>query len=171
MAAPPAQPSLSERVAGAIFWNTVAFPVKAAIKFLAGLVLLWALTREGYGLFQASLGSLVAAIWTYTGLGISASILKFVPEVMERQGRTGVAHFLRRLFGIRLGLLLLVVLLLNIFAAEVIRFFNLGELGSLLLRAGSLIVLMRAVTDTCSRVLTAYFQQKMTNSLDIVSGL
>src|SRR3712207_7478527 len=94
------QPTLSERVAGAIFWNTVAFPVKAAIKFFAGLVILWTLRREEYGLFQATSGAFVAALWTYTGLGISASILKFVPEVMERQGRDGVARFLRQLFGV-----------------------------------------------------------------------
>ncbi len=165
------QPSLSERVGNAVFWNTVAFPVKAAVKFLAGLVLLWALRREEYGLFQASVGSFVAALWTYTGLGISASILKFVPEIMERQGRGGVAGFVTRLFALRLGLLLLVVLLINIFRGQVISFFNLGALGSFLIAAGSAVVLMRAITDTCSRVLTAYFQQKTTNALDIVSSL
>lgn len=162
---------LSARVASAIFWNTVAFPIKAAIKFLAGLVLLWALNRAGYGLFQASIGSLVAAIWTYTGLGISAAILKFVPEVMERQGRPGVARFLRQLFTLRLLLLLAVVLLLNLFSGTVITFFKLGELGVFLLRAGSAVVLIRAITDTCGRVLTAYFQQKTTNILDIISSL
>jgi O-antigen/teichoic acid export membrane protein len=166
-----AQASLSERVAGAIFWNTLAFPVKAAIKFLAGLVLLWALSQEEYGYFQAVNGSLVAAIWTYTGLGISAAILKFVPEVMERQGRPGVGRFLRGLFTLRLGLLLAVVLALNVFSAAVIDFFKLGELGPLLLRAGSAVVIIRAVTDTCGRVLTAYFQQKTTNALDIISSL
>lgn len=172
MAAPPAgRASLSERVASAIFWNTVAFPLKAAIKFLAGLVLLWALTREGYGLFQASIGSLVAAIWTYTGLGISAAILKFVPEVMEQQGRAGVGGFLLRLFALRLTLLLLIVALINLGRGAVIDFFNLGALGSLLIGAASAVVLMRAVTDTCGRVLTAYFQQKTTNTLDIVSSL
>lgn len=171
MAVPTTTPSLSERVAGAIFWNTVAFPAKATIKFLAGFVLLWVLTRSGYGLFQAALGSLVASIWTYTGLGISAAILKFVPEVMERQGRGGVARFLRQLFAIRLGLLLAVVLLLNLFNGAVIAYFNLGALGLFLLRAGSVIVVLRAITDTCYRVLTAYFRQKTTNSLDIISAL
>ena len=158
MAVPSAmRPSLSERVAGAIYWNTVAFPVKAAIKFGAGLVLLWALSRGQYGLFQATIGSLVAAIWTYTGLGISASILKFVPEVMERQGRAGVSRFLRQLFTIRLGLLLIVVCLLNLFSDTVTDFFKLGAIGPFLLRSGSAILLMRSVTDTCARVLTAYF--------------
>lgn len=163
--------SLSERVAGAIFWNTVAFPIKAAIKFAAGLVLLWALRQEQYGLFQAAIGSFVAAIWTYTGLGLSASILKFVPEILERQGRSAVASFLWRLFALRLGLLLIVVLALNLWSREVIAFFKLGELGAFLLRSGSAIILMRAVTDTCARVLTAYFRQKMTNVLDIISSL
>ncbi len=163
--------SLSERVAGAIFWNTVAFPVKAAIKFLAGLVVLWTLSRAEYGLFQAAIGSLVAVIWTYTGLGISASILKFVPEVMEQQGRAGVGRFLRQLFTLRLALLLTVVALLNVFSDVVINLLNLGPLGLLLLRAGSAVVLIRAVTDTCYRVLTAYFRQKTTNTLDIISAL
>ncbi|MDP9310300.1 MAG: hypothetical protein M3R24_05315 [Chloroflexota bacterium] len=165
------QRSLSERVAGAIFWNTVAFPVKAAIKFMAGLVVLWTLTRAEYGLFQAAIGSLVAVIWTYTGLGISASILKFVPEVMERQGRVGVGRFLRQLFMLRLALLLSVVALLNVFSDSVINLLHLGPLGLWLLRAGSAIVLIRAVTDTCYRVLTAYFRQKTTNTLDIISAL
>ena len=165
------QPTLSERVAGAIFWNTVAFPVKAAIKFLAGLVILWTLGREEYGLFQATSGAFVAALWTYTGLGISASILKFVPEVMGRQGREGVARFLRQLFGLRLILLLVVVLLLNLWSDALVRLFNLGTLGPFLLRAASAIVLMRAATDTCARALTAYFKQKTTNTLDIVSAL
>ena len=163
--------TLSERVAGAIFWNTVAFPVKAVIKFMAGLVILWTLGREEYGLFQATSGAFVAALWTYTGLGISASILKFVPEVMEREGRDGVARFLRRLFGLRLVLLLLVVLLLNIWSDTIVRVFNMGTLGPFLLRAASAIVLMRAATDTCARTLTAYFRQKTTNTLDIVSAL
>lgn len=171
MAAPPAQPSLSERVAGAIFWNTVAFPVKAAIKSLASFVLLWAFTAPEYGVYQALVGSLVANVWTYTGLGISASILKFVPEVMERQGRAGVARFLRQLFGLRLGLLLAVVLVLNLFGAELARYLELGDLGVFLLRTASAIVVMRVITDTCYRTLTAYFRQKATNALDIVSAL
>ncbi|MBA3947612.1 MAG: oligosaccharide flippase family protein [Herpetosiphonaceae bacterium] len=164
-------PSLSERVAGAIFWNTVTFPLKVAIKFLASLVIAWVLSREQYGLFQAAVGSLVATIWTTTGLGISASILKFVPEVMQRQGTVGVSRFLRQLFGLRLGLLFLVVGLLNLESGIVITRFHLGPLGLFLLRAGSVIVVMRAVTDTCSRVLTAYFKQKTTNTLDIISAL
>ncbi len=181
MSAARPQSSLSERVAGAIFWNTVAFPIKAAIKFLAGLVLLWALLPEGYGLFQAAVGAVVATVWTLTGLGISPAILKFVPEVMERQGRTGVARFLRHLFAIRLGFLLIVVLALNIFSADVLNFllarasgdyaYALQADGLFLLRTASAIVLMRAVTDTCARTLVAYFRQKMTNSLDIVSAL
>jgi O-antigen/teichoic acid export membrane protein len=172
---------LSERVAGAIFWNTVAFPIKAAIKFLAGLVLLWALLPEGYGLFQAAVGAVVATVWTFTGLGISASILKFVPEVMERQGRVGVARFLRQLFAIRLGFLFVVVLALNVFSADVLGLLldqaggeyarTLRADGLFLLRTASAIVLMRAATDTCARTLVAYFKQKTTNSLDIVSAL
>lgn len=174
-------PSLSERVAGAIFWNTIAFPVKMAIKFVAGLVLLWALVPESYGLFQGAVGSLVAAIWTVTGLGISASILKFVPEVMARQGRSGVARFLRQLFALRLGLLLAAVVLLNLFSADVLRWLQaratgeyarlLHEAGLFLLRTASAIVLLRAATDTCARTLVAYFRQKTTNSLEIVSAL
>lgn len=178
---PAAQTSLSERVAGAIFWNTVAFPIKAAIKFLAGLVLLWALLPEGYGLFQAAVGAVVATVWTLTGLGISPSILKFVPEVMARQGRVGVGRFLRQLFAIRLGFLFAVVLALNVFSGDVLGFLlsqASGEYaqalradGLFLLRTASAIVLMRAVTDTCARTLVAYFKQKTTNSLDIVSAL
>ncbi|HEX6289944.1 MAG TPA: polysaccharide biosynthesis C-terminal domain-containing protein [Herpetosiphonaceae bacterium] len=181
MSASRPQSSLSERVAGAIFWNTVAFPIKAAIKFLAGLVLLWALLPEGYGLFQAAVGAVVATVWTFTGLGISPSILKFVPEVMARQGSTGVARFLRQLFLIRLGFLLIVVLLLNIFSADVLGFLRaqasgdyarmLSADGLFLLRVASAIVLLRVATDTCARTLVAYFKQKTTNSLDIVSAL
>jgi len=171
MSTTTAQPSLSERVAGAIFWNTLAFPVKAVIKFSSGLVILWALSRDQYGVFQATLGSLVATMWIFTGLGISASILKFVPEVMERQGVVGVGRFLRTLFALRLTLLLAVVVGLNLYSGAVVNFFNLGANGLFLLRAGSALVLMRAGTDTCTRVLTAYFKQKATNTLDIVSTM
>lgn len=165
------QKSLNERVAQAVFWNTIAFPVKALIKFGAGLVLIWFITREDYGLYQGVVGSVVANIWTYTGLGISAALLKFIPELLTKQGLSQTAKFIGRILLIRLGLLGSVVLLLNLFSAEVIRTFNIGADGLFMLRAASAIIIMRAITDTCSRILAATFRQKTTNSLDIISGL
>ncbi|GIV97977.1 MAG: hypothetical protein KatS3mg057_2634 [Herpetosiphonaceae bacterium] len=171
MSSEVSRPSLSDRVASAVFWNTALFPVKFALKFLAALVVAWALTTDEYGRLQGSAGSVVASLWVYAGLGISATLLKFVPEIRERQGRSGVLAFLRAALGIRLLLLLLVALLLNLFTAFFVDLFELDEIGPLLIRAASALILLRAVTDTAQRVLVAGFRQKTTNLLDIVSGL
>lgn len=163
--------SLSDRVANAIFWNTIAFPIKAIIKFASGLVLVWFFTREQYGLYQGAVGSVVAGVWVYTSLGVSAALLKFIPEIMTLQGSRGVVHFLRRILALRLTLLLLVIGLLNIFGQFIIDTFNLGADGLFLIRAASGIIVLRAITDTCGRLLAAVFRQKTTNALDIISAL
>ncbi len=164
-------PTLGERMARAMGWNLLFFPLKMGVRFAAGLVVVWALAKADYGRVQVLLGSTMATLWTYTGLGLGRSAVRFLPEIEVRQGRAGVWRFLRTLLTVRIALLLAAVAVLNLYAPTFARLFHLGEDGAFYLRIVGFFLLMRAVTDLAYRVLQAYLQQGRSNFVELLTGI
>lgn len=98
----PQQPSLTERVFSAAAWNTLLFPARFVVGLVAS-VLLALLPRPEYGVL-ALLTGLAATIGVYADLGIERSLPRFLPEVEHREGRAGVARFLRRIVTLKLAI-------------------------------------------------------------------
>lgn len=116
----PAQPSLSQRVAGAAAWNALLFPARLVVGLVAS-VLLALLPRAEYGVLQLLVG-LAATIGLYADPGIERSLPRFLPEVEQHGGRAAVARFLRRIIAVKLVLVLLCIAGLLAFSTPLIGY-------------------------------------------------
>ncbi len=117
--APPAPPNLTQRVASAAAWNTLLFPVQFVVGLLASVLLLNYLQPAEYGVL-ALLTGLSATIGLYADLGIERSLPRFIPEVEQREGRAGVARFLRRVIGLKLVLVIIAIVVLQLLSGPLL---------------------------------------------------
>jgi O-antigen/teichoic acid export membrane protein len=113
-----------------MFWNVAMFPLKFAVGFAAGLVVPNLLGLERYGLYIL-ITSVAATLGNYVDLGIERALPRYIPEVAHRFGARGLRRFLREVFGVKLGLLLVLVLVLNLFSGPLIGMMRNGEVENL----------------------------------------
>jgi O-antigen/teichoic acid export membrane protein len=152
-----------------MFWNATLFPIKALLAILASVIVVRTLGRDMYAV--ATITATVASIWEYTDLGIGSSLLRFIPEVERGGGKKAVRLFLRNVIGVKMAMVLAAIVVLNLFADPFIEYFKLGDQGLLFLRTISAILILRALSEIFMRVLTAYYERRVTNLLDIVSAV
>lgn len=164
-----ASPTLIQRTGKAAFWNAALFPLKALIG-LAFTVVLTRWFELDIGIYYAAMG-IVTSIVMFTSLGIPTSLTKFLPELEASAGAPGVVFFLRRVASYRLALLGALLVPLNLFAAPVAAWFQLGGDGVFILRMVSALVVLRATFDICLRSLHAFFGQLRSNLLDVLQGV
>ena len=168
--APPAsQAGLLHQVSRAIFWNTALLPLVS----VSG-ILLSVLVRRSFGLesgyYDAALG-IANSILFYTGLGLSGSLPKFIPELQLTAGRHAAMQLLVRLGTIRVAVAAIVAVVLYVWAEPISTMFDLGSNGSSYVRLLSALLIGRATLDFEYRALDSVFQQVSVNTLSLVHGL
>ncbi|MBN1483420.1 MAG: oligosaccharide flippase family protein [Chloroflexia bacterium] len=162
--------SLRSRVSGAMFWNTVLFPLKAVISFAASLVVVNGLKVSGFGTYSSLLAA-ATIIGQYTDLGVERTLPKFLPEIELRFGRRGVRLFLQWVLGFKLITYVLILTALRTWAPFFADFFDLpGGGGGLIAILGALVVL-GSLSNIMVQILITFFKQKVTNLLDILTAL
>lgn len=162
--------SLRHKVSGAMFWNTVLFPLKAAISFLASLVVVNGLKVSGFGTYTSLLAA-ATIIGQYTDLGLERTLPKFLPEIEMRFGRRGVRLFLQWVLGFKLITYVLVLTALRIWTPFFVDYFDLPEGGSLLIAILGALVVLGSLSNIMVQILITFFKQKVTNLLDILTAL
>ncbi len=120
--------SLSRQVAGAMFWNVALFPLKFAVGLVAGIVVPNLLGLERYGLYIL-ITSVASTIGSYADLGMERALPRYIPEVAHRFGVGGLRRFLREVLGVKLGLILVLAFLLNLFSGPLLGYMRAGEVA------------------------------------------
>lgn len=162
--------SLGQKVSKAMFWNTVLFPLKAVVSFLASLVVVNGLQVTGFGTYSGLLAA-ITLVSLYTDLGLERTLPKFLPEVEERFGRGGVRLFLQWVLGVKLCLLLVVVAGLQIWSPLVMDYFNLPAADRWLIPVLGTLIVLGSLSNIMVQILHTFFRQKAYNLLDILTAL
>ena len=121
-------------------------------------------------MYDVALG-IANSILFYSGLGLSGSLPKFIPELQVRAGRRAAAGLVVRLGSIRLAVVIAILVPLNIWAEPFARDLNLGPSGAIYLRLLSALLIGRAMLDFAYRTLDSFFQQLSVNILSLVHGV
>ena len=162
-------PGLLHQVSRAVFWNTALLPLVG----LAG-VLLSVLVRRNFGLesgyYDVALG-VANSILFYTGLGLSGSLPKFLPELQLTSGTRAAARLIVRLGAVRLAVVAATVFAVNVWASPLAQTLALGRDGTSYLRALSALLLARATLDFAYRALESFFRHFTVNVLSLVHGV
>ncbi len=164
-----AQPGLLHQVSRSVFWNTALLPVVTAAGVLLSILIRRTFGLES-GLYDVVLG-IANSILFYSGLGLAGSLPKFLPELQVRGGRRAAARFTLRLAGVRIGIVLPIVVMLNAFAEPLAMWLNLGPDGTIYLRWVSALLVARAMLDFLYRALDSFLQQLSVNLLSLLNGL
>lgn len=162
--------SLGHRVSSAMLWNSALFPLKFLIALGSGMILVRVLSKHDYAQYLLILFT-AGLIGAWVDLGMERSVARFTPEIEARAGRKGITEFFKKLFGIKLAVILPVVLAFFLFPEFFIRALALGEDGKVLLAGIALLVILGAVSDVFIQFLYTHFKQIATNLLDIVASL
>jgi len=160
--------SLGTRVSKAMFWNTILFPVKAVLHFVASLIVANQLKIGGFGAYT-SLQVAAATISLYTDLGLERSLPKFLPEVEARFGRRGVRLFLQWILGLKFVLLLIVVSILQAGAPFFASYFQLPPSQTWLITIVCILIVLGSLSNIMIQILFAFFKQKAYNLLEILT--
>ena len=143
--------TLLHRVADSMFWNTTLLPAIMLLNFAASVLIRRAFGLES-GVYDILLG-ITNTLLVYSSLGIPPSLPKLLPELEEAAGPGAAAAFARRATLLRMTLLGIVLILLNAMAVRVGTTFRLGEDGTFLLQAATVLALGRAAVDLSNRTL------------------
>jgi O-antigen/teichoic acid export membrane protein len=164
-----AQPGLLHQVSRSVFWNTALLPVVTAAGMLLSILIRRSFGLES-GLYDVVLG-IANSILFYSSLGLAGSLPKFLPELQVRGGRKAAARFVWRLAWIRVGVLLPIVLILNVYAEPLSLRLNLGPEGTTYLSWVSALLVARAMLDFLYRALDSFLQQLSVNLLSLLNGV
>lgn len=163
------EPALLGRVSRALFWNASMLPVIMVINMAAAVLI-----RRGFGLesgvYDVALG-VVNTLLAHAGLGVPLTMGQFVPGLERAGGRAAVARFLRRVATLRLGLIVVAIVVLNLFAAPIADRLRLGPQGVWLLRVVSGLALLRAGSDLVVVALQAVLGHFLANLLQLAQAV
>jgi O-antigen/teichoic acid export membrane protein len=122
------------------------------------------------GLYDVAMG-IANSILFYSSLGLAGSLPKFLPELQVRGSRRAAAQFVWQVGWIRLGVVVAIVAILNVFADSLALRLSLGADGTIYLRWISVVLVARALLDFLYRVLDSFLQQLSVNVLSLVNGV
>lgn len=160
---------LLQQASRAAFWNALLLPL-LSLANLAFAVLI----RRRFGLFSGVydvLLGLLSALLLYSGVGIPASLPKFLPEVATLSGSSAVRRFLRQACFIRLACLGVLLVPFNLFADPLAQQLGLGPDGPLYIGLLSGLAMARALLQLMSQTLNAFFQQFWSNLFALLQAL
>lgn len=162
-------PGLLQRASRSMFWNALLLPTITAFNLVMALVI-----RRYFGLgsgrYDVVLG-LVNSLIMYTALGLPDTIAQFVPRLEGSHGRATVKAFLRRVYGLRFAILLLVLVPVNLLAEPIADTFTLGQDGATLVRLASLLTAVRALTNLLMQSLQALLEHLWANLVQLLQAV
>lgn len=168
MSGPGGNTSLLRRVSRAMFWNASMLPVIMAVNLGAAVLI-----RRGFGLesgvYDVALG-VVNTLLAHSGLGVPLTMVQFVPALERSGGQRDVARFVAAVTVLRMGLMLVALLLLNLFAGPVADYLHLGAGGVWLLRIVSVLAVLRAGSDLAVRTLQALLTHFLANLVQLAQA-
>jgi O-antigen/teichoic acid export membrane protein len=148
-----------------MFWNASMLPLITLLNLAGGVMI-----RRGFGLqsglYDVAIGVL-NTILAHSEIGLPSSINQFVPGLERAAGRSGVVHFLRRIVRLRLGLLIVALVFVNVFAQPLSARLHLGDGGVRLVRLVSLLALTRAGTDLAISTLQSLLAHLQANIIQL----
>lgn len=160
---------LLQRASRALFWNASMLPLITAINLLAAVMI-----RRGFGLesgaYDVALG-LMNTLLAHSALGVPMTIGQFVPALERTAGPVGVSRFVARVGLLRVGLLLPVLVLLNVYASAASDALALGAAGVVIIRVVSVLAVLRAVSDMAIKALQAKLAHFLGNLVQLGQAL
>lgn len=161
---------LAQRASGAMFWNAAFLPIKAIVSLTVSVVVVRVLHLENYAMLTV-VTSLLSTLGTYSDLGIIRALPRFIPEVEVSQGHHAVRQLILVVVGIKTGVYVILIAVINIWSDYFISLFGLGDQGRLLLVFISVLMMLGSFSDVTIQLLYTYFKQKITNILDLLNSL
>ncbi len=170
MSASPRQNATTlHEISNSVFWNTALLPLIAAANILVSVLVRRSFELES-GTYDVLMG-LSTSILFYSGLGLTSSLPKFLPEVQVRSGRQKTITVLGRIAAARMAVLALLLVALNVWAEPLARKFSLGESGSLYIHLLTLVIAGKALMDLSYRALESFLAQLAVNALMLLYAL
>jgi O-antigen/teichoic acid export membrane protein len=181
--APAPQPkgTLSGQVSRAMLWNATLQPLRLLAGLLSGIVVTNVLSADAYGTI-ARLSAMAATLGLFVDLGVERGLVKFLPEIEARYGRAGVRNALWIVIAQKLAILVVAIGLMLVFRERFFDFWRrqVAEQNVLALLdahrwvffwALVALIVFGAVFDVYMQALTAYFRQRASGSIGIVTTL
>jgi O-antigen/teichoic acid export membrane protein len=162
--------SLAKKTTRSVFWNVVLLPLQYVLPFLSTIIVIPALGTTLYGQL-ATLTAVATTVSTYTDLGVSKSLPKFVAEVEDRFGQQGWQDFVLSLGVIRILITALFLILINASSNWFISFFKMPTQGDLYVRLVSVWIIFQAISSILSMVLVARFRHREMNLVTVISSV
>lgn len=161
---------LAQRASGAMFWNAAFLPVKTIVALAVSVVVVRVLHLENYAMLTV-VTSLLSTLGTYSDFGIIRALPRFIPEVEVSQGHHAVRQLILVVVGIKTGIYVILIAVINVWSDYFIALFGLGSQGRLLLIFISILMMLGSFSDVTIQLLYTYFKQKITNILDLLNSL
>ena len=161
---------LLRRASRSMFWNVTLLPLIMIFNLAASILI-----RRYFGLEVSGRYDIVIALvnsWMmYPDLGLTTTVSQFAPGLESRYGRSAVAAFLRRVVGLRLVLLLLVLVPANLFADVLAARLHLGDAGAWLIHLATLLTAVRTANDLVVKSLQALLRHLWANLLQLLQAV
>ena len=162
--------TLLRRASRSMFWNAMLLPLITIFNLAASIMI-----RRYFGLEVSGQYDVVIALvnsWMmYPDLGLTTTVSQFAPSLESRYGRSAVAAFLRRVGGLRLALMLVVLVPANLFADVVATRLHLGDAGVWLIHLTTILTAVRAVNDLVMKSLQALLRHLWANLLQLLQAV
>ncbi|HIM50567.1 MAG TPA: hypothetical protein EYM36_01470 [Acidobacteria bacterium] len=152
---------LLHRVADSMFWNATLLPIITLLNLAASILIRRTFGLES-GVYDILIG-ITTTLLAYSSLGISQSLPKLLPDLDAAAGPRAAAALARRAGLLRMALLVIPLLLLNAMTVRIAAAFQLGEHGTFLLQAVTVLALGRAVLDLANRTLQGALAHRTAN--------
>ena len=155
-------------VGESMFWNATLLPVVTLLNLATSILIRRTFGLES-GAYDVALG-IANTLAAYSALGIPGSLRKLLPDVDAVMGRPAAFALLRRAALLRMALLMMPLLILNTVAVRVATAFQLGEHGTFLVQAASLLAFGRAALDLANRALQSALAHRQANQLLVLQA-
>ena len=164
----PSAPILHQ-ISSSVFWNTALLPLIAVANLLVSVLVRRSFKLES-GTYDILMG-LSGSVLFYSGLGLTSSLPKFLPEVQVQSGRQQTISVLSRIASVRMGVLALLLVAMNVWADPLAEKFGLGESGSVYIHLLTLLIAAKALMDLSYRALESFLAQLAVNALMLLYAI
>lgn len=161
--------TILHQISNSVFWNTALLPLIAVANLLVSVLVRRSFELES-GTYDILMG-LSASILFYSGLGLTSSLPKFLPEVQVGSGRQQTISVLGRIASVRMGVLSLLLIAMNVSAERLGRRFGLGESAGIYIHVLTLLIAAKALMDLTYRALESFLAQLAVNALMLLYAI
>ncbi len=160
-----------EAVSG-VPWMVLAKAVLFFVYFGVTILTVNGLGKEKYGVYSVVM-NIASYLLVVCGLGMGATLMRYIPELAVRRNRFGLVHLLWKSAALQLAAVVVVALLLFGFAEPLQRLFKAGQVGPfrfyLMLACGLAALLL--LKEFVGTVFTSVFKTRTVAILSVAHGL